>query len=491
MPALIDIRRRLTVILGLAAFAIMSLPGPAWALSVNNVRFGVYPDKTRLVLDLSGKADYRVFTTADPWRLVVDLPTFDWQAGMPHGKGIASVRQGGLQDDISRIVFELQKPSVVKNIFFLPHAGKLPDRLVIDLATASEDAAQERKDHVFGKLAGGEPAAQAAPAAETPAQPAPASRPENHSENILPKQKHATKHPTPAEEVASDAEASSALPHAATPPPPEHEARPKVTESAAASEAEEEHTAMLAPPKPPAKSWAHKGEKPLIVIDPGHGGVDPGTTGAGGVLEKNVTLAVARVLKNELESTGRYRVMLTREKDVYLPLYDRVKFARDHKADLFISLHADSIDHSNVSGASIYTLSEKASDAETEKLAMRENRADLIAGVDLSHQDDDVANILVDLAMRDTMNQSRFFANMVADSMQEHSIRTLERTNRSAGFAVLKDPDVPSILVEMGFLSNRREAQMLTRPEFQRRIAQTLTASVNSYFTKIQENSRT
>ncbi len=121
---------------------------------------------------------------------------------------------------------------------------------------------------------------------------------------------------------------------------------------------------------------------------------------------------------------------------------------------------------------------------------MRENRADLIAGVDLSHQDDDVANILVDLAMRDTMNQSRFFANMVAASMQSHSIRTLERTNRSAGFAVLKDPDVPSILVEMGFLSNRREAQTLVQPAFQHRLAQTLVASINSYFTKVRENNR-
>lgn len=467
-------RRRLTVILGAVALIVMTLPGPAWALSVNNVRFGVYPDKTRLVLDLSNKADYRVFTTADPWRLVVDLPTFDWQAGMPHGKGVTSVRQGGLQDDISRIVFELQNPSVIKNIFFLPRSGNLPDRLVIDLSPVNEDAAQEKKDHVFGKLTGGEPAA------EVPVEP------EDHSQNLPAKSRHATGRLTPAEEVARDAEAASALPRAAIPPPPEHNARAPVAEPR-----KEEHTAMLAPPRPPAKSWAHKGEKPLIVIDPGHGGVDPGTIGAGGIQEKNVTLAAARALKKELEKTGRYRVLLTREGDTYLRLYERVKFARGHKADLFISLHADSIERSSVTGASIYTLSEKASDAEAEKLAMRENRADLIAGVDLSHQDDDVANILVDLAMRDTMNQSRFFANMVADSMEEHSIRTLERTNRSAGFAVLKDPDVPSILVEMGFLSNRREAQTLTRPEYQQRLAKTIAASVNSYFTKMWENSRT
>jgi N-acetylmuramoyl-L-alanine amidase len=231
-------------------------------------------------------------------------------------------------------------------------------------------------------------------------------------------------------------------------------------------------------------------EKPLIIIDPGHGGVDPGTAGPDGIKEKNVTLAAARALKKALEETGRYHVMMTRDKDVYLRLYERVAFARQHKGDLFISLHADSIDQRSIGGASIYTLSEKASDAETEKLAMRENRADLIAGVDLSHQDDDVANILVDLAMRDTMNQSRFFANMVAGDMQSHAIRTLERTNRSAGFAVLKDPDVPSILVEMGFLSNRREAQTLIQPAFQRRLAQSLVASINSYFVKVRENDR-
>ena len=463
------------VLAGLLVLLLAGLPGQASALTVKNVRFGAYPDKTRLVLDLSEKSDYRVFALADPWRLVVDLPDFSWDAGAPRGKGIVSVRQGSLQPGVSRIIFELQKSSVVRSAFIVPHSGKLPDRLVIDFAPAPEADARAGKDHVFGKLAA---AASTATPPPSPAITPPETQPKKHGAlHVRPAPE------TPAEEVARDTDAVSATPLKSAPPPPSA-APPPAPKTA-------ENFPVLPARKPQQTPYSTKlTEKPLIIIDPGHGGVDPGTAGPGGIKEKNVTLAAARALKKELEDTGRYRVMMTRDKDVYLRLYERVDFARQHKGDLFISLHADSIDSRSVGGASIYTLSDKASDAETEKLAMRENRADLIAGVDLSHQDDDVANILVDLAMRDTMNQSRFFANMVAGNMQTHSIRTLERTNRSAGFAVLKDPDVPSILVEMGFLSNRREAQTLIQPAFQHRLAQSLVASINSYFTKVRENNR-
>lgn len=226
-------------------------------------------------------------------------------------------------------------------------------------------------------------------------------------------------------------------------------------------------------------------KKPLIIIDPGHGGPDPGARGANGNYEKNIVLAVGLELKKQLEESGQYRVLMTRSTDVFIALGDRVRFARRNGGDLFISLHADSIRDQTVNGASVYTLSEKASDAATAKLAERENKSDLIAGIDLGDQDKDVANILLDLATRDTMNQSKFLANTVVRSMDVRGLQTLERPHRSAGFAVLKAPDIPSILVEMGYVTNRSEVVRLSSPEHRRKIAATLKNSVDTYFQKV------
>lgn len=227
------------------------------------------------------------------------------------------------------------------------------------------------------------------------------------------------------------------------------------------------------------------GTKPVIIIDPGHGGQDPGARGANGAYEKNIVLAVGLELKRQLEESGRYHVLMTRSTDVFIPLAGRVKFARRNKGDLFISLHADSIRDKGVTGASVYTLSEKASDEATARLAERENKSDMIAGIDLSIQDRDVANILLDLATRDTMNQSKFLANTVVSGMDRNGIVTLERPHRSAGFAVLKAPDIPSILVEMGYLTNRQEVARLSSPDYRRKIASALKLSVDGYFQKV------
>lgn len=236
------------------------------------------------------------------------------------------------------------------------------------------------------------------------------------------------------------------------------------------------------PPPTPRKPVVSRQNRPLIVIDAGHGGEDPGALGGHGLKEKNITLAMARDLKKSLEETGRYRVSLTRDKDVFIRLSQRVKIARDRNADLFISLHADSINRSGVSGASIYTLSEKASDAETEKLATRENHADMIAGVDLSHEDEDVANILVDLAMRDTMNQSKFFAGNTVTRLKQNGVRVLDNPHRFAGFAVLKAPDIPSVLIELGYMSNDKESLRLSQPDYRNKIARALVDSIDLYF---------
>lgn len=237
--------------------------------------------------------------------------------------------------------------------------------------------------------------------------------------------------------------------------------------------------------RPPVQPTPPKAEgKKLVIIDPGHGGQDPGAIGANGMYEKTIVLAVGLELKAQLKAAG-YRVKMTRESDVFLKLHDRVKFARQNKADLFISLHADSIRDAKVTGASVYTLSDKASDKESEKLAERENKADLIAGIDLSHQEDDVAGILIDLAARDTKNQSHFLATRVLTNFSGNSIKTIDGTPKSAGFAVLKALDIPSILVEMGYLTNRAEVERLSSAAHRRKIAAALKSSIDQYFQKI------
>jgi len=202
-----------------------------------------------------------------------------------------------------------------------------------------------------------------------------------------------------------------------------------------------------------------------------------------GVYEKSIVLAVGLELKSQLERSG-YRVEMTRSTDVFIPLGERVRFARKKGGDLFISLHADSISRSNVTGASVYTLSDKASDKETAKLAERENKSDLIAGIDLSHQETDVADILIDLAARDTMNQSRYLAKTVITTLDSNSVKVLDTKYRSAGFAVLKAMDIPSILVEMGYLTNKQEVERLSNSAYRVRIASALKASIDKFFQK-------
>jgi N-acetylmuramoyl-L-alanine amidase len=229
-------------------------------------------------------------------------------------------------------------------------------------------------------------------------------------------------------------------------------------------------------------------QKPLIMIDAGHGGHDPGAISIHKSFEKNVTLAIAKMLRNELLATGQYRVSMTRDNDTFVLLPNRVKIARAAKADLFISLHADTVGpRTNVSGASIYTLSDTASDAETAKLAAQENAVDQLAGTDMHVDDKEVADILVDLVRRDTMNQSHSLSTSVLQAFRNAGIVTLQNPQRSAGFAVLKAPDIPSVLVEMGFLSNPAEAARLNQDAHRRKLAQALKNAVVRYFTDRQK----
>ncbi len=241
------------------------------------------------------------------------------------------------------------------------------------------------------------------------------------------------------------------------------------------------------PSEPPAvRERAERGGKPLIVIDPGHGGVDPGAVSRNGLREKDVVFAFAKVLEAELKRRGRYRTLLTRRIDVYVPLGERVAIARRAGASLFISIHADSVPgrfSTIASGATVYTLSERASDNEAKALAAKENRSDIIAGVELPPESDEVTNILIDLAQRETKNLSITFADAMVTSIKEKT-QVRRKARRFAGFRVLKAPDVPSVLVELGYISHPNDEKRLKSKRWQRNVAVAAAGAIDNYFAK-------
>ncbi|MGQ0583664.1 MAG: N-acetylmuramoyl-L-alanine amidase family protein [Reyranella sp.] len=221
----------------------------------------------------------------------------------------------------------------------------------------------------------------------------------------------------------------------------------------------------------------------LVFLDPGHGGRDPGAQGVRGTQEKAVVMAIARELQRELLAGNRYRVLLTRNTDNYVALRERVARAQEAKADLFLSLHADACDNPDVRGASVYTLSEQASDREAAALAARENRADaVVSGMKLADKDDNVARTLVAMSQRGTVNDSRRLADTIVQSFSRNGINLLPRTHRQAGFAVLTSPDIPAALVELGYLSNRQDEKLLTVRQHQIALAKALRGSVDAHF---------
>jgi N-acetylmuramoyl-L-alanine amidase len=221
--------------------------------------------------------------------------------------------------------------------------------------------------------------------------------------------------------------------------------------------------------------------KHVVVVDAGHGGIDSGTTGVDGALEKDLVLDEALRLRNALARRG-YIVHLTRDTDVYIPLRERVNIARGYDADLFISLHADSNPDSSVSGASVYTLSESGSDKEAAALARKENQSDVIAGVDLSGQTSPVASILIDLAQRDTMNRSGRFAEATVAALSRTTDILPREPHRAAAFVVLKAPDVPAVLIELGYLSNARDCAQVRTNGWRDSIASAIADAVDGHF---------
>lgn len=436
-----------------------ALPSPPPRTAVVDARLGIHPDKTRFVLEVSDPVSFSVSLAADPYRVIVDLPDLVWPGGsLPvEGKGVVARyyhAAGGTRG--TRLTFETVGPAKLREGYMIPPRDGRQPRLVLDLEKTS--AAEFRQ---LAAASGDKTGAGAAPGkgqltmsavvASAMAVPMPVPAPV----------------PSPQDDPAASGLVSAPPPFAPLPPIPPAQLMPASLPSA--------------PPLPDSKP-STVAEKPLIVIDPGHGGQDPGAVGVGGIYEKDITLAAAREVKRQLEASGRYRVKLTRDSDVFIRLRDRVAIGREAGADLFISLHADSISSGDMRGLSIYTLSDKASDREAEMLAAKENRADALVGLDLSGENQLVANILIDLAQRDTKNHSKRFATLALQTLGRDVPLIPSKPHRQAGFAVLTAPDVPSVLIEMGYLSNRKDVGLLSSAAHRERLGRGLARTIDAYF---------
>jgi len=398
---------------------------------VIGVRFGDHEASTRVVLDVSEDIDYRVRALTDPARLVVDLPTVRWRLrdhALSEPRGLARAhRYGRLDGDTSRLVVDMTgRFQIIREEKLAPSGDVGHYRIVLDVAKApsSGDGAEPRSPSRLQP--GSEPAAA-----------------------------------TRAGENAT----------AAREPTPRPEPRPQVSERRQA-----------------ALPGALRGtplRRPVVMLDPGHGGLDPGTTSVTGVHEKSLMLTFARELAKKLEATGRYRPVMTRKDDSFVRLQERIDRARAADADVFLSLHADSLQDSSFRGASVYTLSETASDAEAARLAAKENKADIIAGVDLSHHDEVVTSILIDLVQRDTNNKSIDLAEVLIDELGEVT-RLIRNTRRYAGFVVLKSPDIPSVLLELGYLSNPTDARNLENAAHRAKLQEAVIQALDRYFESVR-----
>ena len=455
---------------------------------VTDVRVGPQARVTRVVLELSNQVPYTVFSLANPYRVVIDLPEVGWrlpQKPLPRRSGVfETLRYGLYKPGNSRIVIDLTKPAIIKKTFILAPGGTHAYRLVVDLLGSSKTVfARHQKD-------GPIEVAQLGTSLLTIPNVAKIAAP-----GITPPKKPSITVASGAHTVASGAHTiTSGAQQKKTYKNPDTLRNPnklekiiasltKKTETAARAKNIANATFQLAPRKPENR---RNGHKRVIVIDAGHGGPDPGTIGNSGIYEKHITLAMARELGKQLTNSGRYKVVYTRQRDIFIRLRERVSKGREAGADLFISLHADSIKDRKISGPAVYTLSENASDKEAAALAHKENKSDLIAGIDLTHENRDVTNILIDLAQRESMNQSAILAGHLIKALKR-KVKVLRNTHRFAGFAVLKAPDMPSVLVETGFLSSPKDERNLRSRAYRERFSAALKKGIDAYFTRVEE----
>ncbi|MBE1236724.1 N-acetylmuramoyl-L-alanine amidase [Phaeovibrio sulfidiphilus] len=452
-----------------AGFFVSSLGLAAGSVRATRVRLGDHGTSTRFVLEISGPVTWRTFVLENPARLVLDIPgaTFEAAGPLPRLGVISGIRAGRTEPNALRLVLDLARPALPDKDFLVEPGDGFGWRLVLDLVPVEKAA--------FSRNAGLVPE----PVIPNTVTPEPSTRLGTASPGAgsdAPAAAQSAAGAGAAGAVSGGGSGAGAAGAGAA------SVRGTPGKPVFVRLANGRRVPVPIPKPTPGRDPLYR---PMIVLDPGHGGRDPGALGISGTQEKTLTLSMARDLKAALEQTGRYRVTLTRGADTSIKLRDRIEVGRKAGGDLFISLHADALTDPSVRGFSVYTLSETASDAEAGALAERENKADILLGADLSGQSPDVASILIDLARRATMNHSALFASTLIRQLPS-SVPLLNKPHRSAGFAVLKAPDMPSVLVEMGFLSNARDEALLQDKAHRARLASAIVSSIDTY-SRLQE----
>lgn len=354
--------------------------------------------RVRFIADLSKTIDASVFTLADPYRIIIDLPEVRFALPAHAGsepRGLAAAfRFGSISAGKSRIVIDMTGPVAIDKSFTVAPADGQPARLVVDVVPATEQAFMA------------------------------------------------------------------------------------ATEAYRASHGGDDESAVASGP------LGAGGDLPVIVLDPGHGGIDTGARGDGGTPEKEVVLSFAQVLGQKLAATSRYRVVFTRDDDTFVPLGERVNIARRAGARLFISVHANSFPGESIRGAIVYTVSDEASDKMAAQLAASENQSDVLAGIDVDPEDvDEVKDILIDLTRRETRNFGVVFAQNLVRELSK-STRMFKVPHQQAGFKVLEAPDVPSALIELGYLTNATDEKLMMSEEWQSSAADSVVEAIDDYFAR-------
>jgi N-acetylmuramoyl-L-alanine amidase len=385
----------------------------------SDVRLAGDEKRTRFILDLDKNIQFRAFALADPYRVVVDLPQVTFQ--LASGAGMAG---RGL---IKAFRYGMVMPGGSRIVFDLAGPARIEKSYVLDAANGQPPRLVLELEAVdrtaFVQSLAGESRPDLRPAIGT-------------------------------------------------------------TDAVAATAAIAISGAVAAEATGTAKAAEPPDVRPVVVIDPGHGGIDNGTQ-ASGESEKNLVLGFALALRDRVEKAGKYRVVMTRTDDTFIPLADRVRIARNQSAALFVSIHADALPRreGDAQGATIYTLSDKASDAEAERLAELENKADAIGGVNLTEEPTDVADILIDLAQRETRTFSNRFARLLKNEMKT-TARMHKHPLKSAGFKVLKAPDVPSVLIELGYVSNKSDLEHLVSDNWRSKTVGSVAQAIDAFFAR-------
>lgn len=404
------------------------------ATTVNRVRVNDLPNQWQFVLDANKPIQYTHFFLRDPYRLVIDLKRVKWQAAMPaslwRNTGIKRIRLGDTQASERRLVFDLKSDYVIDLQRLSPSMGK-PNRLVINVAKYRKQSTVFKREKAIAEL----------------------------KSNIV----------TSLESEVKQLVKPSHKQLAAKTAPKPVQAQPRTVKPKAT---------MVAAPTPRRSSM----RKIVIVIDPGHGGKDPGATGQRGTHEKHVVLSISRQLQRLINKQPGFKAVLTRNGDYYLTLRKRLAIARKYKADMFIAIHADAFKNRKANGASVYALSERGATSEAARwLAQRENKSELMGGVDLADKGHLLRSVLIDLSQTATISASIKIGDRLL-----RSLRRVTRLHHSdveqAAFVVLKSPDIPSLLVETGFISNWREEGHLRNRRYQIKLASALMQGIKHYF---------